>query len=804
MIYTDAAAPRLSRAPWLMDHLKILRDTTCVSSLLALTSSGSWAADESTGPEDRAPIDRQALVSRHDIDWPSLQGQIPLGNGNFAFNADGTGLETVGGNTMCHWCWHRFPLPPGVTENDIKPWATPDHGHLTINPTTREPPAIFDWERANPQPLNLGRIGFVSQEGERLTAADVRMDSRHLELWTGILTSQFTYLGRPVTVQTCVAPKSDTVAVRVDSPLLRDGRLQVMLDFPAPAQNVGAWVGDYSQSAGHQTTMVRHIRDWLVLHRTIDNVQYDVALSGHGFAGRQPAAIHPDIEEARYGAEGFGWTNCTAPVAGAIRERGVVTASNDLCGDPALNHPKRLEIKYRLEGKERTKRLAENESWNTGGSPHQWILVPDAGTAAMDFTCRFGTNAAAAPPAEFRTVRAACMAAWPAFWKSGGAIDLSGSRDPRWKELERRIVLSQYELAVQSAGDNPPAEVGLTGTDPWCGKWHFEMIWWHLAHYALWDRWPMAEKALSIYSRTAPVAAVIAKNFEYQGLMWPKSTGPDGYNDGWPPEMALLWKEPHPIFFAELEYRLHPMPETLAKWKDIVSGTAAFMADYPVRDTVTGQYNLEPSWPASEGRGAPLRRNTIFELGYWRVGLNLAQQWRLRLGLPREAHWDDVAAHLAPLPQKDGLYIFGDDRPDTFVTRTFDHVDNIGITGMLPPFDGLDPATAKRTVEEVGRRWNWDATWGWDFPWMAMAAARVGDPQLAVEALLNPSRKNYYDERGICTGGPGPYLPGNGGLLYAVAMMAAGWDGAPAGRSAPGFPHDGNWVVKWEGLKPAL
>jgi protein-glucosylgalactosylhydroxylysine glucosidase len=46
------------------------------------------------------------------------------------------------------------------------------------------------------------------------------------------------------------------------------------------------------------------------------------------------------------------------------------------------------------------------------------------------------------------------------------------------------------------------------------------------------------------------------------------------------------------------------------------------------------------------------------------------------------------------------------------------------------------------------------------------------------------------------------YLPGNGGLLYAVALMAAGWDGAPA-RHAPGFPDDGQWNVRWEGLRAA-
>jgi len=784
--------------------LKFIRLSSFIAACLAAGSSLLWAGDGVPAPKSESAIDRQALVSRHNIDWPSLTGQIPLGNGNFAFNADGTGLETVGGNTMCHWCWHSFPLPPGVAPGDIRPWATPDHGRMTQPLTARDPKPIYDWERLNPQPLNLGRIGFINQEGERLTASEVRMDSRKLDLWTGLLTTQFTYLGQPVRVQTCVDPQSDTVAALVESPLLRDGRLQVMLDFPAPAQNAGAWVGDYAQAAGHQTVVIRQSPDRLELRRTIDDVQYEVLLSGHGFTAGRPAVMRPEIESARYGAGGGGWTNVTSQVAAALRDQGAITANNDLFGDPALKHPKHLEIKYRLNGKELTRSISENESWNAGRpSPHQFVLAPAPGTEAMDFTCRFGTNATGVAATGFAQIKPACAIFWPSFWNHGGAIDLSGSRDARWRELERRIVLSQYELAVQSAGDNPPAEVGLTGTDPWDGKWHFEMIWWHLAHYALWDRWPMAEKALSIYARVTPVAQAIAQNFDYQGLMWPKSTGPNGYNDGYPIEMSLLWKEPHPIFFAELDYRLHPSPATLAKWQTIVFGTAAFMADYPTRDPVSGQYNLVPVFPASEGASSSLRTNTVFELAYWHVGLEMAQQWRLRLGLPREPHWDEVARHLAPLPEKDGLYIFSNYRPDTFTTRTFDHVDNIGIAGMLPPFPGLDLATARRTVAEVGRRWNWDATWGWDFPWMAMAAARVGDPQLAVDALLNPSARNHYDERGLCTGGPGPYLPGNGGLLYAVAMMAAGWDGAPAGQPAPGFPADGSWVVKWEGLKKA-
>jgi hypothetical protein len=42
------------------------------------------------------------------------------------------------------------------------------------------------------------------------------------------------------------------------------------------------------------------------------------------------------------------------------------------------------------------------------------------------------------------------------------------------------------------------------------------------------------------------------------------------------------------------------------------------------------------------------------------------------------------------------------------------------------------------------------------------------------------------------------YLPGNGALLLALALMAGGWEGETA--HAPGFPKDG-WVVRIENLK---
>ena len=44
------------------------------------------------------------------------------------------------------------------------------------------------------------------------------------------------------------------------------------------------------------------------------------------------------------------------------------------------------------------------------------------------------------------------------------------------------------------------------------------------------------------------------------------------------------------------------------------------------------------------------------------------------------------------------------------------------------------------------------------------------------------------------------YLPDGGPA--GDALHAAGWDGAPK-RNAPGFPDNGQWTVRWEGLRRA-
>jgi hypothetical protein len=59
-----------------------------------------------------SPIDRQAVVTRHDVELSQLdeRNALQVGNGNFAFNTDVTGLQTFYGNTFSYWGWHEQPL----------------------------------------------------------------------------------------------------------------------------------------------------------------------------------------------------------------------------------------------------------------------------------------------------------------------------------------------------------------------------------------------------------------------------------------------------------------------------------------------------------------------------------------------------------------------------------------------------------------------------------------------------------------------------------------------------------------------
>jgi hypothetical protein len=245
------------------------------------------------------------------------------------------------------------------------------------------------------------------------------------------------------------------------------------------------------------------------------------------------------------------------------------------------------------------------------------------------------------------------------------------------------------------------------------------------------------------------------------------------------------------------------------RYQELVFETARFMASFAAWDAGRRQYRIGPPFSdAAEVYWSDFRRqfNPTFETAYWHWGLETAQRWRQRLGLPREAKWDDVLAHLPPLPTRDGLYVAAETATETF-TRPGKNTSHPCMLAPLGILDGamVDRATMRRTLHRIADNWDWDNTWGWDYPMMAMTAARLGEGRTAIDLLLKDTNKNHYLVNGhnFQIDGTLPlYLPGNGGLLYATALMAAGWDGAPK-RNAPGFPDDGSWTVRTEGILPA-
>jgi len=433
---------------------------------------------------------------------------------------------------------------------------------------------------------------------------------------------------------------------------------------------------------------------------------------------------------------------------------------------------------------------------------HYFIITPTSANS-FELSIRFDEKRNNAPLPAFAAIASNNNQQWTKFWMNGGAVDFSGSTDERAKELERRVVLSQWLTKIQCAGKNPPQETGLT-YNSWYGKPHIEMHWWHGIHFALWGRAPLMERSVAWYAKVAPIAKEIAKRQGYEGVRWQKMTDNDGREVPSSIGAFLIWQQPHFIYFTELLYRQNSNSQTLSKYKDLVFATADFMASFAYYDAAKGKFILGKGVIAAQERfKAEVTFNPAYELVYWHWALSVAQQWRERLHLPRNKKWDDVLNKLSPLPLQNDKYLFTESATDSYTNPEFktDHPSVFGALGMLPKTPMLDTKIMQNTFDWIWDNWSWKDTWGWDFPMTAMTATRLGLPDKAIDALLMPITTNTYLPNGhnYQDGRLTIYLPGNGGLLAAVAMMCAGYDGCETVN--PGIPKNGKWKVKWEGLK---
>lgn len=686
------------------------------------------------------PIDRKALVDRNDpvITTFDKYSSLSVGNGEFAFTVDATGLQSfpskytdgVPLGTQSQWGWHSFDNVENYKfEETLKDY---DFGRgrqepysVQFNEDGRQKQAA-NWFRENPHRLHLGMLGFdmTDRLGNKVDSEAIAGIEQKLDLWNGIINSKFSFDGMNVSVETVCHPTRDRVSVSAASEAFKSGNLKIDLRFPYPTAKHVDDACRWDMQENHQSAIIDSSANGVVIEHKLDQTTYYVVVTWNGNAF-----------------------------------------------------------------------VSEKE-------PHVFEFTSSDDTVSL--SCEFLENKPTSISADlFAETKQVVGNYWNSFWSEGGVVDFSQCTDPRAAELERRVVLSQYLMAIQCSGSRPPQETGLT-YNSWYGKFHLEMHWWHAVHFALWGRPELLERSMDWYKTAEPVARSIAERQGFDGIRWMKMTDPSAIEAPSKVGSFLIWQQPHYIYMVELLYRSNPSVEIIDKYKDLVFETADFMADFATFDSLNNRYVLKGIIPAQETLRASETVNPPFELSYWHYALGVAQQWRERAGLEPNEKWQSVIDGISPLASLDGLYLAAETAPETYsdVRFTSDHMAVLGACGILPHCDLFEDSIMKNTLAWIWDNWNWDKTWGWDYPMTAMNAARLGEPEKAVSALLMdkrtntylPNGHNYQDDRLRV------YLPGNGGLLTTVAMMCAGWDGSE-GKN-PGFPDDGTWNVKWEGLVP--
>jgi hypothetical protein len=328
---------------------------------------------------------------------------LQVGNGNFAFGADITGLQTFSPFAIeSSWAWHNFSFP--TTSNQTSPsgrytfverrhgtnklcgldftglnWWTHDRlvNYDMPNPAEED---ISNWLIQNPQRLSIANIG-VYFPGQNITEEDLLYKSQDLDIWEGTIQSSFRHNGSKVSVQVWCHPADPIVGIQIKSDLLVSGGLGVFFDFPSSDTNkfdapfVGVW-NDNTNSTVHMKS-------------TPDMASFEHVLD---------------------------------------------------------NNINRLGVKWNAEG---------SVSGPLSGT-NRFILTP-SGSNTLQLVADFqsASNTRYDLP-SFESIAAASKEWWEDYWTSGAFIDLSATDNVNATELQRRIILSQYLVAVNEASNNPP------------------------------------------------------------------------------------------------------------------------------------------------------------------------------------------------------------------------------------------------------------------------------------------------------------------------------------------------------------
>src|SRR6186713_2484263 len=177
-------------------------------------------------------INRQAVVHRHTIKVDKIDSlsSLSVGNGNFAFTVDATGMQSfpdtyangVPLGTQSVWGWHSFTNTENLRIEEAQKVYELEGRKISYTVQPKEPERAkkaVEYFRVNPHRLQLGNIGLEikRKDGSFATVDDIKNINQVLDLWTGIITSAFTVDGAAVKVTTACDNLVDAVSFQIES-----------------------------------------------------------------------------------------------------------------------------------------------------------------------------------------------------------------------------------------------------------------------------------------------------------------------------------------------------------------------------------------------------------------------------------------------------------------------------------------------------------------------------------------------------------------------------------------------------------
>lgn len=676
-------------------------------------------------------IDRFNLVNRHNIEITQIDSlnSLSVGNGKFAFTVDITGLQT-------------FPdyYSKGIPLGTMSEWGW----HTAENPGNWKLYQVYRTYNVHGRKIDYVHRFTDKKDSIRTGASDWRRENPH-RIHLGMIGLQI---------------------------YKKDGTVISLNDIEKPVQKLNLWTGEIISRFNVEGIPVE-VKT--VCHPEKDLISFRVESE---LISEKRLMIKVNFPLGVSSPEGYDFDS-------PDKHTTKIIADNK---NAVLFERKQDNDIYYVKVPKGDANLIKTEE-------HLYYFEPQPQNQVYEFACQFSKQIPENKTISFVETENASSESFKSFWTTGGAVDFSECTDPRAFELERRVVLSQYLTRIQCSGSLPPAETGLT-YNSWFGKFHLEMHWWHGVHFALWQRDNVLKKQMDYYFNIYDKALQTAKHQGYAGVRWPKMTDPSGNESPSNVGTYLIWQQPHFIYFAELLYQNEADKKSiLDKYGKLVFATADFMASYAWYDSTKNRYSLGPVLiSAQESLRLESTINPSFELSYWYWGLKTAQEWRNRLGLDAEPKWKDVIEKLAPLPIQNGLYLCSEDTKDSYQNSRYlsDHPIVSGTLGMLPETGLVDHKILGNSLDTIMKKWNWKTCWGWDFPLLAMSAAAIDRPEQAIDFLMMEAPKNRYLTNGhnYQDARLAIYLPGNGGILSAVAMMC----------TSNSFPDNGKWKVRWENL----